>query len=110
MLDQLIIPLAHLFTAPGGYSALVNSFALIGDNQILINANHFTIPLTALTGPVWIVKAEKVGRRLFKTDTIQLKPVAKKTFCFIPVILFKTHIAIAFAFKKSSLYGVAQAT
>ena len=110
MLYQLIVPFAHLLAAPWGYSALVNGFTLIGDNQVLVNANYLTVALATLTGPVRIIKTEEVWRRFFKADIIQFKPVAKKAFClncFICRILSRTNIAIAFTLKKSGLYRVA---
>src|SRR5690606_27694433 len=76
--DQPVQPLAHLFTPPGSNGPIVNRAAFIRYNQVLVNANYFTVAFAAFAGSVRIVKTEKVRRRFLKTNTVQFKAVTEK--------------------------------
>src|SRR5471030_514594 len=107
--DQQIIPLTHFFAPPGCDSAFINAFAFIRDNQIFINTDDLTISFAAFAGAVWIVKAEKIRRRLFKPHSVQLKAIAKKALLFAAGIrLLVAHVTIALPLEERSLYRVAQ--
>lgn len=62
VLHEFLLPFAHRLAAPAGYGVLIDGLALVGDNEILVDADHFAVPLAPGAGPQRVVEAEQVLR------------------------------------------------
>ena len=57
---QLVLPPAHRLAAPAGHGILVDALALVGDDQVLVDADDLAVALAAGAGSQRVVEAEEV--------------------------------------------------
>ena len=73
VVDELLLPLLHRSTSPARHRILIYRLALVGDNQILVNARNLTVALTHWAGTNRVVEAEEMLRRLLELYAVSLK-------------------------------------
>ncbi len=86
VLQQRLEPFAHRFAAPGSNSAFVYRERFVGNNKILVYAQHFTESLTRLAGAEGVIEAEEVYGGLCKRHSVQLETIGEVEFLFLPRI------------------------
>ena len=101
---QLLFPQAHGLAAPAGDGAFVDRLALVGDDQILVDADDFAVALAAGTGTQRVVEAEQVFGGLFEGDSVGLEARRK-----LLGSLVGQDAAHAVAVGERAGHGVAQA-
>lgn len=104
VLHQLFLPFAHGLAPPAGDGVLVDGLALVGNHQILVDADHLAVSLAAGTCPQRVVEAEKVFRRMFEFDAVRLE--ARREF---GRALVRDDGADAVAVGEGARHGVADA-
>ena len=104
VLHQFLLPQAHRLTAPAGDGAFVDRLALVGDDQILVDAYDLAVALAAGTGAQRIVETEEVLGGLFEGDAVGLE--ARRELLDTVV---GQDAAYPVAIGESAGYGVAQA-
>ena len=78
MFDQLVAPPLHCRSTPAGNRILIDTFILVGDDQILVDADH--LPITLRNGgrlPTDCLKLNRCSVGCFEADTVQLETVGK---------------------------------
>ena len=73
VLHELLLPFAHRLAPPAGHGVLVNGLALVGDHQVLVDADHLAVALAPGAGPQRVVEAEEVFRGAFELDAVGLE-------------------------------------
>ena len=72
-LDKLLLPLLHRSSTPADDGILIDGFALVGDDQIDIDADGLAVALADGTGSDGVIEAEKMLRRLLELDAVGLE-------------------------------------
>src|SRR5690606_11861727 len=99
--DKLLQPFAHFFAPPRRDGSIIYRPAFVGNHQIGVDANNFSIAFASLTRTIGIVETEKVGNGLLKRDAVQCKTIRKRMH---RLVLF--DVAVALAFEKSRLHRI----
>ena len=73
VLHELLLPFAHRLAPPAGDGVLVNGLALVGDDEVLVDADHLAVTLAPGTGPQRVVEAEQMLRGVFELDAVGLE-------------------------------------
>src|SRR5258708_36688058 len=105
VLQQWLLPLAHRLGPPRSNCAFENGQGLIGDNQILVDAEYFSKTLASAASTKWIIKAKEIDRGLCKGHSIQFEAIRKMKF-FSPFSMNKT---IPLAFEEGGLNRIRNA-
>ena len=104
VLHELLLPFAHRLAPPAGYGVLVNGLALVGDHQVLVDADHLAVTLAPGAGPQRVVEAEEVFRGAFELDAVGLE--ARRE---LPYALVRDDFADAPAVGEGAGHRVADA-
>ena len=75
--NQVLLPLAHLFAAPAGHAIVVDRERLVGDDQVLVDADDAAEAFAARAGAKRAVEREELFARLFERHAVGLEPVRK---------------------------------
>ena len=73
VLDELLLPAAHGLAAPAGDGVVVDGAALVGDHQVLVDADHLAVAFAARAGAQRVVEAEQMLRRGLELDAVSLE-------------------------------------
>ena len=73
ILNELLLPLLHRSTSPADDSVLIYCLALVGNNQVGINAHRLTIALAYGASANGVVETKEVLRGLFELNAVGLK-------------------------------------
>ena len=74
---QPLLPEPHGFAPPAGHGVFVDGLALVGDDQVLVDADYLAIPFAARARSERVIEAEQVlGGRLEK-DAVRLEAGGK---------------------------------
>ena len=101
---KLLLPLLHRSTAPARNGIFVYGFALVGNNQILVNADNFTVAFAYGAGSERIVEAEQMLGGLLEFDAVGLELCRETTR-----VIIDYDCAEIIAIVICSCYGVTQA-
>ena len=93
--NETFFPFAHTFTFPARHSFFENGEIFIGNHQIFINANDFSITFTFRAGAVRVIKTEKMNVGFHEFNTVELKFVGE-IHDFSGVGIFQGAIAVTF--------------
>ena len=66
-------PLLHLFPVPADHTSVVYREGRIGDDQLLVDTDDTSEPLTLRTGACRGIEGEQLVARLFEHDTVSLE-------------------------------------
>ena len=75
--DEVVLEPAHLVAAPGRDRPVVDALGLVGDDQVLADADDLAQAAADGTGPERGIEAEEVFVGLAEGDAVQLEAVAE---------------------------------
>ena len=73
VVDELLLPATHRLAAPAGDCILVDGLALVGDHEVLVDADDLSVPFAAGAGAERVVEAEQMLGRGFELDAVGLE-------------------------------------
>ena len=85
---QHLFPLLHCCATPAGDGILIYGLALVGNNQIFVNAHNLAISLAYGAGSDGVVEAEKMLCGLLKLNAVSLESSRELT-----MLIVDNHIA-----------------
>ena len=105
--NQLLPPPFHRFAPPAGDSVLIDTFGLVGHDQVLVDADHFAVTFAPGAGSHRIVETEHMLGRLLERDAVQLE-TRRETLDAICPLLQDDDLADAVSVPKRVLDRVSQ--
>ena len=107
IVHQLIAPPLHCLSLPASDRVLEDRSALIGHDQILVNADHLTVTLATGAGSDRVVETEKVLGWLFELHSVQFH--TRRVFRD-HVLLVTEHNDLAYSATQfvGSRHGISQ--
>ena len=76
--DELRFKAAHLLAPPARHRVAVHGLRLVGDDEVFVDADNFSVALAAAAGAKRVVEAEQVLRGLLKRDAVRLEAAGER--------------------------------